>query len=75
MRAVVQDAFGGPDVLYVAEVSQPAPIPTEVLVRVHAAGVNPVDWKTRAGKGAAAALGPLPFTIGWDGSGAVEQIG
>ena len=75
MRAVVQDAFGGPEVLYVAEVSQPAPIPTEVLVRVHAAGVNPVDWKTRTGKGASAALGPLPFTIGWDVSGVVEQIG
>jgi NADPH:quinone reductase-like Zn-dependent oxidoreductase len=75
MRAVVQDAFGGPEVLHVAEVPQPAPIPTEVLVRVHAAGVNPVDWKTRTGKGAAGALGPLPFTIGWDVSGVVEQVG
>ncbi|HEX7527185.1 MAG TPA: NADP-dependent oxidoreductase [Gaiellaceae bacterium] len=75
MRAVVQDAFGGPEVLHVADVPQPAPILTEVLVRVHAAGVNPVDWKTRAGRGAAAALGPLPFTIGWDVSGVVEQVG
>ena len=75
MRAVVQDTFGGPDVLHIAEVERPEPVPTEVLVRVHAAGVNPVDWKTRTGKGAASALGPLPFTIGWDVSGVVEQIG
>lgn len=75
MRAVVQDAFGGPEVLRIADVARPEPIPTEVLVRVHAAGVNPVDWKTRAGKGASATIGPPPFTLGWDVSGVVEQVG
>jgi NADPH:quinone reductase-like Zn-dependent oxidoreductase len=75
MRAVVQDAFGGPEVLRIADVARPEPIPTEVLVRVHTAGVNPVDWKTRAGKGASATIGPPPFTLGWDVSGVVEQVG
>lgn len=75
MRAIVQERFGGPEVLHLAQVPQPEPLPTEVLVRVHAAGVNPVDWKTRNGKGAAAAMGALPFTVGWDVSGVVEQTG
>ncbi|WP_037947786.1 NADP-dependent oxidoreductase [Streptomyces sp. PRh5] len=75
MRAVVQDALGGPEVLRVAEVARPEPLPTEVLVRVHAAGVNPVDWKTRQGGGMAGVLGEPPFTLGWDVSGVVEEVG
>ena len=75
MRAVILEEFGGPEVLKIAEVPQPEPVPTEVLVRVHAAGVNPVDWKTRTGRGAAGAMGPLPLTLGWDVSGVVEQTG
>jgi len=75
MRAVVQQRFGGPEVLEVAQVPRPAPLPTEVLVRVHAAGVNPVDWKTRAGSGMAGVLGAPPFVLGWDVSGVVEEVG
>jgi NADPH:quinone reductase-like Zn-dependent oxidoreductase len=75
MRAVVQDEFGGPEVLRVAEVPRPQPLPTEVLVRVHAAGVNPVDWKTRSGTGMAGVLGRPPFVLGWDVSGVVEAVG
>jgi NADPH:quinone reductase-like Zn-dependent oxidoreductase len=75
MRAVTQDAFGGPEVLRVAEVPRPRPLPTEVLVRVHAAGVNPVDWKTRSGSGMAGVLGAPPFVLGWDVSGVVEEAG
>ncbi|MFF8103400.1 NADP-dependent oxidoreductase [Streptomyces sp. NPDC016640] len=75
MRAVVQDGFGGPEVLRVRQVPRPAPLPTEVLVRVHAAGVNPVDWKTRGGTGMAGVLGEPPFTVGWDVSGVVEEVG
>ena len=47
MRIVSQDTLGGPEVLRLAEVERPAPGPTEVLVRVNAAGVNPADWKSR----------------------------
>jgi len=70
MRAIRQESFGGPEVLDLVEVDRPEPLPTEVLVRVHAAGVNPVDWKTRAGRGM---LRTLPFTVGWDVSGVVEM--
>ncbi|MFB7666466.1 NADP-dependent oxidoreductase [Kitasatospora sp. NPDC056138] len=75
MRAVVQDTFGGPEVLRVQQVARPVPLPTEVLVRVHAAGINPVDWKTRGGTGMAGLLGEPPFTLGWDVSGVVEEVG
>ena len=45
MRIVTQQALGGPEVLRVTEAPRPEPGPTEVLVRVKAAGINPVDWK------------------------------
>ena len=72
MRAVRQTSLGGPEVLEVAEVPRPEPAPTEVLVRVAAAGVNPVDWKTRATGGG---LGDPPFTVGWDVAGVVAAVG
>ncbi|MGR6920462.1 NADP-dependent oxidoreductase [[Actinomadura] parvosata] len=75
MRAIVQDSHGGPEVLRLAELPKPVPLPTEILVRVHAAGVNPVDWKTRAGGGMAGVLGEPPFILGWDVSGVVEETG
>ncbi|PRY27121.1 NADP-dependent oxidoreductase [Pseudosporangium ferrugineum] len=75
MRAVVQHEFGGPEVLRVERVPLPDPLPTEVRVRVTAAGINPVDWKTRAGSGMAGVLGAPPFVLGWDVSGVVEQLG
>ncbi|HXS43905.1 MAG TPA: NADP-dependent oxidoreductase [Solirubrobacteraceae bacterium] len=75
MRAIVQDRLGGPEVLELREVERPEPLPTEVLVRVHAAGVNPVDWKTRSGRGMARVLGDPPFTVGWDVAGVVEALG
>ncbi|MEU8323604.1 NADP-dependent oxidoreductase [Nonomuraea sp. NPDC048881] len=74
MRAVTVREFGGPEVLTVEEVARPEPLPTEVLVRVHAAGVNPVDWKTREGRGMAE-LQTLPLILGWDVSGVVEEVG
>ncbi|MFD7768907.1 NADP-dependent oxidoreductase [Streptomyces sp. NPDC059787] len=74
MRAVTISGFGGPEVLTVGRVARPEPLPTEVLVRVHAAGINPVDWKTRAGQGMAG-LQTLPLILGWDVSGVVEEVG
>jgi NADPH:quinone reductase-like Zn-dependent oxidoreductase len=62
-------------VLRLVDVEPPKPIPTEVLVEVHAAGVNPVDWKTREGRGAAGASGPPPFILGWDVAGVVTEVG
>ncbi len=75
MRAVQAARFGGPDVLRVVEVEPPSAISTEVLVRVVAAGVNPVDVKTRRGEGVARWVGPPPFVLGWDVAGVVEARG
>jgi NADPH:quinone reductase-like Zn-dependent oxidoreductase len=72
LRLIRQSALGPPDVLRLIEAPAPEPRPTEVLVRVAAAGVNPVDWKTRAKGGF---LGEPPFTVGWDVAGVVEQVG
>ncbi len=75
MKAIVQREFGGPEVLRIEEVEAPEPIPTEVQVRVRAAGVNPVDFKTRQGKGMASVFGDPPFTVGWDVCGEVTAVG
>jgi NADPH:quinone reductase-like Zn-dependent oxidoreductase len=75
MRAVQVARFGGPEVLHAIEVEKPSPISTEVLVRVIAAGVNPVDCKTRRGEGVARWVGPPPFIVGWDVCGVVEAMG
>jgi NADPH:quinone reductase-like Zn-dependent oxidoreductase len=75
VRAVVQRRYGPPEVLAIEEVPIPQPIPTEVQVRVHAAGVNPVDFKTREGKGMASVLGEPPVRLGWDVSGVVTAVG
>jgi NADPH:quinone reductase-like Zn-dependent oxidoreductase len=71
MRRVTQRQFGGAEVLEVVEVDRPKPGPTEASVRVHAAGINPVDWKSRSEE---IFLGRPPFTLGWDVSGVVEEV-
>ena len=72
---ITQRTTGGPEVLQLGSAPVPEPLPTEIRVRVAAAGVNPVDWKTRAGLGMAAVLGPPPFTVGWDVAGTVDAVG
>ncbi|TGS55501.1 NADP-dependent oxidoreductase, partial [Mesorhizobium sp. M1D.F.Ca.ET.183.01.1.1] len=64
---------GGPDVLFVAEQPDPSPKPGEVLVRVKAAGINPVDGVVRGGF--YPLLGEPPFILGWDISGTVAALG
>ena len=71
MRTMQVTELGGPAVLTLADVPVPEPAATEVLVRVRAAGVNPVDWKVRAGGGF---LGTPPFVVGWDVAGVVESV-
>ncbi|MEU6313391.1 NADP-dependent oxidoreductase [Streptomyces sp. NPDC047014] len=73
MRAIVVNEWGGPENLVEREIDRPEPGLGEVLVRVHAAGVNPVDWKTRA-SGALITWGETPI-VGWDVSGTVEAVG
>jgi NADPH:quinone reductase-like Zn-dependent oxidoreductase len=67
-------AVGGPEVLELKEVERPELIPTEVLVRITAAGINPVDWKTRQHGGYREAVGEPPFILGWDIAGVVEEV-
>jgi NADPH:quinone reductase-like Zn-dependent oxidoreductase len=75
MRAIVARSFGGPEVLQLEQVQRPELIPTQVLVRVIAAGVNPIDAKTRSGGGFAPEAGPLPHIPGWEFTGVVEKTG
>jgi len=73
MRAVVIDATGGADVLHEASVAVPTPILSELLVRVVAAGINPIDAKTRGGTGVSGAITEYPATLGFDFSGIVVR--
>ena len=73
MKAIRVKEFGGPEVLRLEEVPTPKPGPGEVLVRIHAVGVNPVETYIRAGT--YARLPELPYTPGNDGAGVVEQVG
>jgi NADPH:quinone reductase-like Zn-dependent oxidoreductase len=72
MKAVRMQGFGGPEVLAYEDVPRPEPTANELLVRVHAAGVNPVDWKIREGHFGTV---PLPALVGSDFSGVVESVG
>jgi NADPH2:quinone reductase len=73
MKAIRVHEFGGPEVLKLEEVPTPKPGPGEVLVRVHAAGVNPYDTYMRAGT--YAIKPPLPYTPGSDAAGVIESVG
>lgn len=75
MKAILCDRFGGPEVMRLGEIDTPSPGPGEVLIRIHAAGVNPVDWKIR--EGGLARLFPCKFPLipGWDAAGAIAALG
>jgi NADPH:quinone reductase-like Zn-dependent oxidoreductase len=67
--------FGGPEVLRVEQVPRPVPGPGELLVRVHAAAINPVDTQARAHGDRSVAHVRLPYTPGFDLSGVVAEVG
>jgi NADPH:quinone reductase len=73
MKAIRVHQFGGPEVLKLEEVPTPKPSAGQVLVRIHAAGVNPYETYMRAGT--YALKPPLPYTPGSDGAGVVEAVG
>jgi NADPH:quinone reductase-like Zn-dependent oxidoreductase len=72
MRRVEVSEFGGRKSLTLTTASVPEPAAHEVLVRIHAAGVNPYDWMTREGNGADV---DLPWVPGWDFSGVITAVG
>ncbi|QAY68546.1 NADP-dependent oxidoreductase [Paenibacillus protaetiae] len=73
MKAIRYHTYGGPDVLRLEQVTVPKAAEGEVVVRVHAAGVNPGDWQIRSGL--AGDRFELPYTPGWDISGVVASVG
>lgn len=75
MKALVFERYGGPDRVAFADLSRPVPQPHEILVQVHAAGLNPVDNMTRAGKMKAILRVELPATLGSDVAGVVLEVG
>ena len=74
MKAIRFHSFGGPDTLQLDQVILPRPGPKEVLIRVHAAAINPVDLKIRAGQ-FKRYQPSFPAIPGRDVSGAIEQVG
>jgi NADPH:quinone reductase-like Zn-dependent oxidoreductase len=75
MKGISVAEFGAPDVMKLADVPKPEPKDGEVLVKVYAAGINPVETYKRAGTYAKHLLPALPFTPGADGAGIVEALG
>ena len=75
MKAVRIHHYGGPDALRYEDAPRPEAAGGDVLVRVHAAGVNPVDWKVREGYLQQTIPYALPMIPGWDLSGTVERLG
>jgi NADPH:quinone reductase len=73
MKAIQVHEFGGPEVLKLEEIATPRPAAGQVLVRIHAAGVNPYDTYMR--NGTYAIKPPLPYTPGSDAAGTVEAVG
>jgi NADPH2:quinone reductase len=73
MKAIIVREFGEPEVMRLEDVEMPQPAAGEALVRIHAAGVNPVDTYLRTGNHAHAPK--LPYTPGKDAAGTVETVG
>lgn len=80
MKAIVYRCYGSPDVLRLESIEKPTPKPDEVLVRVHAASVNPLDWHFVRGKPYIVRMGtgfgrPQDTRLGVDFAGTVEAVG
>lgn len=75
MKAVRMHSYGGPEVLVYEDAPRPYPASGEVLVRVHAAGVNSLDWKIRFGQMRGMLDFQLPIILGSDAAGVVEAVG
>lgn len=75
MKAIALEQYGGPDELSFVEFPEPKVAPGEVLIKVRAVGVNPVDWKLAAGGLDPVMESHFPLVPGWDVAGTVEQLG
>lgn len=75
MKALIYDTYGGLDVMRLADLPEPEPGPDDVLVEVHAAGINPIDWKVRAGLLRGRMELDFPDVAGRDLSGVIVAAG
>jgi NADPH:quinone reductase-like Zn-dependent oxidoreductase len=75
MKALMQDDYGGLDAMRIGDLPDPVPGPDDVLVEVHAAGINPIDWKVRAGALRARLELTFPDVLGRDLSGVIVAVG
>jgi NADPH:quinone reductase len=75
MRAIAIYRFGGPETLVLRDLPEPRPGRRSVLIKVVAAGVNPVDWKIREGRLRTMLPHRFPLVPGWDAAGTVEELG
>jgi NADPH:quinone reductase-like Zn-dependent oxidoreductase len=75
MRAAAIEEFGGPDKIKVMDLPKPVFGPDCVLIKVAAAGVNPIDWKTREGRQTSRYPHHFPLILGYDVAGVVEEVG
>jgi NADPH:quinone reductase-like Zn-dependent oxidoreductase len=75
MKAVRIHTYGNADVLAYEDAPSPSLMPNDVLIRVVATSVNPLDWKVREGYMKDMIAHPLPLTLGWDVSGVVQAVG
>jgi NADPH:quinone reductase-like Zn-dependent oxidoreductase len=75
MRAAIINQFGNPDVFEMTEIEKPVPNDDQVLIKVMAAGINPVDTKVRAGTSGMSKKLQFPAILGWDVSGIIESAG
>ncbi len=76
MKAIRINEFGGPEVMKLEETERPVPAADEILVKVFASGINPVDWVVRnGGNDFLKSFLTLPMTIGWDAAGIIEETG
>lgn len=76
MKAIRIHKFGGPEVMKTEEIERPVPASDEILVKVYASGVNPVDWVVRnGGNDFIRPYLELPMTLGWDAAGIIEETG
>ena len=75
MRAIAIQAFGGPEAMALTDLPRPKPGRGEILMRIVACGVNPVDWKIREGRLPAGVTHAFPIVLGWDAAGVVDELG
>src|SRR5438876_565295 len=75
MKAIIYENFGGVEKLKLKELPDPHPDANEVLIEMHAAGVNPVDWKIREGYLKSRIQIQFPVIPGWDAAGVIKAVG